>query len=169
MGEFCFGPGFHDNCFGGFGFGQKMQQGNFFVDGSQHIRTERAIENAVIQRQARPGLFELPRRNAFYGHKQVVEPPCTRQARVVGGCREGRTGAELVFGVFEGKVLAEFLGANTRPFREEPLKVELAHIGLIGQIGQRRLVSKAGCQVFNGTGNLIVGVGVVRVHGCWRI
>ena len=51
---------------------------------------------------------------------------------IVGGCRKGRTGAKLFFGVFERQILTEFFGTHPRPFREKPLKMKLAYIGLIG-------------------------------------
>ena len=93
-----------------------------------------------------------------------METPRTGKARFVGGIGEGGTVSEPGFGVFERQVLPEFLGTHARPFGEKTLEMKLAQVRFFGQFTQGRLLPEVGGQVLDGAGNLLVGVGVVRVH-----
>ena len=68
------------------------------------------------------------------------------------------TRAELRFGVVEGEKLAKFFGTHARPFRKQPLEMVLAQVSPLGEFSERGLLLKMGRQVFDGPGNLAIGI-----------
>ena len=76
----------------------------------------------------------------------------------MGRIEQRLTCAELLFGIIEGKKLAKFFGTHTRPFRKKTLEMVLAQVSPLGELGEQGLLLKMGRQVFNGPGNLRVGI-----------
>ena len=76
----------------------------------------------------------------------------------MGRIEQRLTRAELLFGIIEGKKLAKFFGTYTCPFRKKTLEMVLAQVSPLGELGERGLLLKMGRQVFNGPGNLRVGI-----------